>query len=69
MAASTYTTIQGDMWDTIAYRLWGNEMLSHHLLASNPSYRNMVIFPSGITLTVPSLSTELTTKAVDPPWK
>lgn len=69
MAASTYSTIQGDMWDTIAFRLWGNEKLFHYLLAANPAHRNVVIFPSGVTLAVPALTTELTRKAADPPWK
>jgi len=69
MAASSYRTVQGDMWDTIAYRLWGNEHLSHRLLAANPAYRNQVIFPSGVVLAVPALTTEQTSQAVDPPWK
>ena len=69
MAASTYTTIQGDMWDAIAFRLWDNEKLLHHLMAANPTHRHVVVFPSGVTLAVPALSTELATAAVDPPWK
>jgi hypothetical protein len=57
------------MWDGIAYRLWGNEKLFHKLLAANPAHRNTVVFPAGVVLAVPALTTELTTKAVDPPWK
>lgn len=57
------------MWDGIAYRLWGNEKLFHKLLAANPAHRNTVVFPAGVVLAVPALSTEQTTQAVDPPWK
>lgn len=69
MAASTYTTIQGDMWDAVAYRLWGNEGLFHRLMAANPRHRDLVVFPAGIVLAVPDVTPELTVKAVDPPWK
>lgn len=67
--AASYTTIQGDMWDAIAYRLWGNEKLMHKLLELNPEHRNIVVFPSGVLLAVPELDVELTRQAVDPPWK
>lgn len=69
MAASTYTTVQGDMWDTVAYRLWGNEKLFHYLLAANPACHGMVVFPAGVSLAVPTLTTEQCTTAMDPPWK
>lgn len=69
MAASTYTTILGDTWDAIAYRLWGIETLMHKLMEANPAHRLTVVFASGVTLTVPTLSTEQTTTAMDPPWK
>lgn len=69
MATNAYMTSQGDMWDAIAYRLWGNEALFHHLLAANPRHRDIVVFPAGIVLAVPDITPELTVKAVDPPWK
>ena len=31
----TYTTIQGDMWDSIAYRLYGNEKYVGDLMKAN----------------------------------
>ncbi|MHC1791779.1 tail protein X [Solidesulfovibrio sp.] len=69
MAASTYATIQGDLWDAIAYRLWGNEKLFHKLMEANPQHRHVVIFPANVILAVPQLTTELTATAMDPPWK
>ena len=31
----TYTTIQGDMWDSIAYKLYGDEKYMCQLMKSN----------------------------------
>lgn len=67
--ASTYRTVQGDMWDSIAYRLWGNESLMHHLMEANPDHRHRIMFPAGTVLTVPTLTTEQTTKSETPPWQ
>ena len=63
----TYTTLQGDAWDAIAYRLWGEERLLMVLVEANPEYLDMVTFPAGVTLRVPPrpehyVATEL------PPW-
>jgi phage tail protein X len=69
MAVKTYRTVQGDMWDAIAYRLWGNELLLHKLMDANPRHRLAVVFPAGVTLAVPDVAAELVQKAVDPPWK
>jgi len=67
--ADSYGTIQGDMWDTIAYRIWGNEKLMHKLMEANPQHRHVVVFASGVRLAVPELEAELTRQAMDPPWK
>ncbi|GAB7080839.1 tail protein X [Megalodesulfovibrio paquesii] len=68
---STYTTQQGDMWDLVAFRLWGRETLFHHLLAANPAHREAVVFGPGVVLTVPELpaGTQLTTADTRPPWR
>ncbi|EBJ4221238.1 phage tail protein, partial [Salmonella enterica] len=34
-----YRTIQGDAWDSIAARLYGNEYLSYLLVDANPKHR------------------------------
>lgn len=33
--ASTYTTIQGDTWDLIAYKLYGEEKYMKNLIEAN----------------------------------
>lgn len=64
----TYTTKQGDMWDQIARKLWGNAGLAGRLMEANPAYLELFYFPAGVVLTVPEI-TEENTAASLPPWK
>ena len=41
---TSYTTIQGDMWDLIAYKVYGNERYINLLLEANQKLRNTAIF-------------------------
>lgn len=63
----TYTTIQGDMWDSIAYSQLGDVAYTDKLMNLNQKYREYYIFPAGIVLTLPD-PTEETSDAL-PPWK
>jgi len=63
---SSYTTIQGDTWDLIAYRLWGSEYLLPLLLEVNRKHRDVIIFEGGIVLNVPDVNT--TIRAARPAW-
>lgn len=67
MANTTYTTTQGDMWDMIAYKMYGDEYKMHYLMDANPNYVDTVIFSAGIVLTVPELTSSETANL--PPWK
>lgn len=66
----SHTTIQGDTWDGIAFRLWGREHLMSALIQANPDHADALIFPAGIILTVPDVNLEATIQAVTelPPW-
>lgn len=66
--ASSYTTIQGDAWDSIAYRLWGDEGLMMELIEANPIYLDAVTFPAGIILNVPDVG-DRNIKTELPPWR
>jgi phage tail protein X len=63
----TYTTIQGDTWDMIAYKLTSHESFMTSLLRANPDHIRTVIFSSGTVLNVPPES------AIEldglPPWR
>ncbi len=62
----TYTTIQGDLWDTIAYKLYGNENNMTELLHANPQYLGISIFSAGIILRIPEIKEEISVEK--PPW-
>lgn len=62
-----YTTVQGDRWDLIAYKVYGNESYMSHLLEANKQYRDVFVFSAGAKLEIP----EITEAASDtlPPWR
>lgn len=71
MPASKYITSLGDMWDGIAYKVYGGtfdrpELLMDRLLGANQDHRQTVIFPAGVTLTIPEISDNVSTFL--PPW-
>lgn len=65
--SKTYTTKQGDMWDSIAYEQLGDVAYTDKLMNLNPNYLNYYIFPAGITLTLPDVVEEISDTL--PPWK
>ncbi len=56
--AATYTTVQGDTWDSIAYKLWGMEECAANLMQANYKYLDILVFSSGTVLSVPDLPSE-----------
>lgn len=64
----TYTTVQGDMWDSIAYTQLGSVNHTDKLMNANLKYREYYTFPAGIVLTLPDV-TESTVSDSLPPWK
>lgn len=54
----TYTTIQGDVWDLIAYKLYGDEKYMKNLIEANWKYIGVVVFSSGTVLHVPDIPQE-----------
>lgn len=64
---TSYVTIQGDMWDGISYKVYGSEYYMAELIEANPEYREVVIFPANISLTIPDIT--VPTTQILPPWK
>lgn len=64
--SKTYTTIQGDMWDSIAYTQLGSVDRVDRLMALNAQYLDIYIFPAGIELKLPD-SVKVDRTAL--PWK
>ncbi len=67
---TTYTTQQGDAWDSISKSLYGSERYMDKLIRANIEHRKTVLFSYGVKLNVPDVSTS---SAADqpslPPWK
>jgi phage tail protein X len=68
MLPETYVTMQGDAWDSIAFRLWGEERLFMALVSANPEHLDTVVFPAGVKLAVPPRPAR-ETKMELPPWR
>ena len=65
--AKTYTTVQGDMWDSIAFAQMGSVDHTDKLMNANLRYREYYTFPAGIVLVLPDIP-ENTSNTL-PPWK
>lgn len=63
----TYRTVQGDMWDSIAYSQMGGTNYTDQLMNANQRYREYYIFPAGILLTIPD-TVEPASDSL-PPWR
>lgn len=65
----TYITVQGDMWDSIAYTQMGSTDYTDTLMNANLIQSRLItyIFPSGITLNIPEIPQKISGKL--PPWK
>ena len=64
-----YRTVQGDSWDSIALKLYGNENLSYLLIDANTEHRFTVLFSAGIILKVPDAPVMPISVNNLPPWR
>jgi phage tail protein X len=61
-----YSTAQGDTWDIVSFKVYGNEKKVAELIEANPAYRNTVFFAANVKLKVPDIV--LANAAPSPPW-
>ena len=64
-----YTTIQGDRWDLIAQKAYGDATMIQPLLEANPSVPLTPYLDGGIKLNVPVLDLVTVEQSLLPPWK
>ncbi len=65
---NTYTTKQGDMWDSVSKKIYGSEKYAIDIMQANPTHMPTLVFPAGIVLTVPDV--EAASSSADlPPWR
>lgn len=62
-----YTTIQGDTWDSIAFKVYGGETYTSYLMANNYPYLDILVFSSGVLLNTPGLPEY--EQGELPPWR
>ena len=65
--AKTYTTIQGETWDEIAYKVYGGEEYAAFLMANNYPFLDILVFSAGTVLSTPVLPEERDGNL--PPWR
>lgn len=63
-----YLTAQGDTFDLLALRNYGEEQLSSIIISENPDYADVLIFEQGILLTIPIIENAETPETL-PPWR
>jgi len=63
----TYTTKQGDTWDSIAYAQMGSDGYTKDLMWANQEHLDYYTFPAGIVLTLPE--PDIAVESTAPPWK
>lgn len=69
MAYTRYTTVQGDRWDTVAFKAYGDATLYSEIVQANPTVPKDVVIPSGIVLNIPIRENSVSNKTTLPPWK
>lgn len=63
-----YITSQGDTFDIIAKKFYGNEIYTKNLLNENIKYADIVIFANGVILNIPEIDTTQTPQSLSP-WR
>ena len=66
---TTYTTVQGDMWDSIAYKLAGTESDTAQLIEANLDKSDIYVFSAGEVLNVPDFNNQAADESFYPPWR
>lgn len=67
MTKRVYRTLQGDTWDGVAVKIYGDEKYMNTLLEANQVHRERIVFPANVILFLPDVSTQAT--SILPPWK
>ena len=51
--STIYTTVQGDTWDSVAFKFYKDEAFADVLMKTNPGKIENFVFDAGVGLTVP----------------
>ena len=63
-----YTARTGEMWDSIAYNLFGDEKKATDIMASNPRLTDIIVFKGGEKINIPE-DIETADNSTLAPWR
>lgn len=66
--AKIYKTIEGDTFDQLALAFYNDEKLASTIIQANPDHCDTLIFPAGVSLTIPD-EVSVTMPETLPPWR
>lgn len=69
MGGCIYRTRQGDMWDYIAWKIYGDEVYVSILYKANPQYLTTYIFEDGCEIICPEVTNKEDTETDLPDWR
>lgn len=64
-----YTTREGDRWDLIAFRMYGDAYKFEAIIAANSHVPIHPVLPGGLELRIPLLELVTVEASLLPPWK
>ena len=64
-----HITVDGERWDALAWRYYGNAERYEPIVAANPAVAIVPVLSGGIVLRIPILDKEVPTPEGLPPWK
>jgi phage tail protein X len=64
-----YRTVEGDRWDTVSYKAYGDASKGNLILDANPFVKADAVLPGGLRLLIPVLEDEPQRTSNLPPWK
>lgn len=64
-----YVTVQGDMWDSIAKKVYGTENAMDALMKANPEHLSVAVFGAGVEILLPQFTAQQAERAAAPPWR
>lgn len=65
----TYITKQGDTWDAISLREYGDERFMDRIIAANQIHINITVFSADIVLTIPAVPISDIEHSNVAPWR
>ena len=69
MANTTYTTKQGDTWDTVAFKAYGDATRINEIIAANPNVPITDQIAANTILNIPIIPEPTLDETLLPPWK